>query len=44
MIRIGRIYYEDGRMYIKGADGKLHEFSMQHWRKAGLKKGLERWH
>jgi len=44
MIRIGRIYFEEGHYYKKGADGKLHAFSVQQWRKACLKKGLERWH
>jgi len=43
MIRIGRIYYENGRMYIKGADGKLHEFSFGQWRDAARRKGDRRW-
>lgn len=43
MIRIGKIYYEAGRMYVKRTDGKLHEFSVRQWREACLQKGSRRW-
>jgi len=43
MIRIGRIYYENGRMYVKGADGKLHEFGFEQWQDAQRRKGDRRW-